>query len=125
MPSSYSFPSDWHITHSKNNWADESTMLSYIEKVIVPFVERVRSDLGCTEDQPALALFDRFRGQLTEAITKLLESNNIHCVLIPAKCTDKLQPLDLTVNRSTKAFLEKKLQNWVCWRTEGKNGCFQ
>ena len=116
----YSFPSDWHITHSENHWANESTMLSYIEEVIVPFVERVRSDLGCTEDQPALALFDRFRGQLTEAITKLLESNNIHCVLIPANCTDKLQPLDLTVNRSAKAFLQKEFQNWYAGELKEK-----
>ena len=87
-------------------------MLAYIEKVIVPFVERARSNLGCAEDQPALALFDHFKGQLTQGITELLESHNIHSILVPANCTDQLQPLDLSVNRSAKAFLKREFQNW-------------
>ncbi len=108
----YPFPTDWQITHSKNHWSNEITMLSYVKEVIVPFVERVRSDLGCNEDQPALAMFDHFNGQLTEKITHILEDHNIHSVLVPANCTDRLQSLDLTVNRSAKAFLKKQFENW-------------
>ena len=40
-------------------------MLQYISDVIVPFVSRVRHDLGVGKEQAALAIFDRFRGQLT------------------------------------------------------------
>ncbi len=107
----FEFPADWDITHSSNHWANETTMLAYIKKVIVPFVEKVRSDID-NENQPALVLFDHFNGQLTENITKILEENNIHSVLVPANCTDKLQPLDLTVNRSAKAFLKNKFETW-------------
>ena len=35
-------------------------------KIILSFVEKVRSDLGLDEQQVALAIFDCFRGQLTE-----------------------------------------------------------
>lgn len=104
----FPFPRDWHITQSPNHWANEMTMIDYIKEVIVPFVDRVRSDLG-SESQPALVIFDHFRGQLTGSIATLLEDNNIHSVLVPASCTDKLQPLDLTVNRAAKAFLKKKI----------------
>ena len=33
------FPADWHITHTPNHWANESTMRDYVTKVIVPYVE--------------------------------------------------------------------------------------
>lgn len=38
----YKFPSDWQITHTKNHWSNEMTMLQYITDVIVPFVDRKR-----------------------------------------------------------------------------------
>jgi len=35
-----------------------------------------------------LALYDRFRGQTTEAVSALLSANNIVTVRIPANCTN-------------------------------------
>ena len=94
----YQFPSDWHITHSPNHWSNEETMLSYIDQIIAPFVSRVRNDLNLGEEQPALAIFDNFKGQMTEQVFSHLEENNIHSVFVPANGTDRLQPLDLKVN---------------------------
>ena len=34
----YKYPSNWHITHSKKHWSTESTMIGYIEEVIIPYV---------------------------------------------------------------------------------------
>lgn len=34
---------------------------------------------------------------------------------MPASCTDRLQPLDLTVNRAAKAFIKKEFE---CWYAE-------
>lgn len=108
----YSFPTDWNVTHSQNHWSNELTMLEYIDKVIVPFVERVRDDLGKDKEQAALAIFDHFRGQLTANVTAALEKHNIHSAIVPATCTDRLQPMDLSVNRSAKCFLRRKFQEW-------------
>ena len=36
----------------------------------------------------------------------------MHIVLIPLNCTDKLQPLDLSVNKSVKDFLKQQFQEW-------------
>ncbi len=44
-------------------------MLEYVNDVIVPYVDRVRDDLGVDDGQAALALFDHFKGQMTSAIT--------------------------------------------------------
>jgi len=52
------------------------------------------------DDQyPALAIFDHFKGQLTQNITTELEENPIHSVLIPAAYTGQLQPMDISVNK--------------------------
>ena len=109
---SYSFPKDWSITHSDNHWSKESTMLTYIRDIIVPFVDRVGEDLGTDDSQAALALFDHFKGQLTDNVTAALEEHNIQSVLIPATCMDRLQPLDISVNKSAKVFLRSEFQHW-------------
>ena len=45
-------------------------------------------------------------------------------VLVPPNCTDRLQPLDLSVNRSAKEFLRNEFQGWyaqqVCAQLQGK-----
>lgn len=109
---SFSFPSDWVISHSSNHWSNESTMLEYIHGIIIPYVDGVRERLGVGKEQAALAIYDHFKGQLTQAVTDVLEENNIQTVLVPATCTDRLQPMDLSVNKSAKNFLRSEFQNW-------------
>jgi len=74
-------------------------MLQYLRKVIVPFVDCARQDMQLDDDHPALAVFNHFKGQMTERMTKELEENNIHSVLIPPNCTGYLQPMDISVNK--------------------------
>ena len=59
-----------------------------------------------------LVIFDTFRGQCTERILSKLEENNVCIVIIPANCTDRLQPLDLSVNKAAKEFLRTQFSNW-------------
>lgn len=108
----YNFPADWHIAHSPKHWSNEDTMLDYIDLIIAPFVSRLRDDLGVGKEQAALAIFDHFKGQITKRVFERLEEHNIQSVLIPANCTDQLQPMDLSVNRAAKSFLEREFQDW-------------
>ena len=81
-------------------------------------------ELKMVPDQRALLIFDNFKGQCTEALLKLLDENNISVVLIPPNCTDRLQPLDVNVNKSAKEFLRRKFHVWyaenICAQLEGK-----
>ena len=108
----YDFPANWVISHSPNHWSNEQTMIEYITGVIVPFVEQKRDDLELDKDHAAVAIFDHFKGQLTEKVTQLLEENNIHSVLIPAAYTGDLQPMDISVNKALKSFMRKKFSEW-------------
>ena len=57
-------------------------------------------------------IFDKFTGQGTESLLELLEDkdNYIYVVMLPANCTDRLQPVDISVNKLTKKFLRQQFQ---------------
>ena len=65
--------------------------------------KRDRFGLSC--DYPAVAIFDHFKGQLTQGVAQVLEDNNIHSVLIPAAYTEELKPMDIFVNKVVKSFI--------------------
>ena len=106
----FAFPIDWEITHSPKHWSTEATMISYIDNIIGPYVERTRQVFG--HDSPAIIIMDNFKGQITPAIFQQLEAYNIHHCLLPANTTDRLQLMDLTVNKPIKYFLKQKFGDW-------------
>ena len=55
---------------------------------------------------------------MTEEVFALLEENNIHVVKVPAICTDRLQPMDLSVNKPVKEFMHSKFQQWYAGEVE-------
>ena len=89
----------------RGNYATVCTAL-----IIVPFVEQMREFLE--EDKAAVVIMDNFKGQVTKRMTKLMDSHNIHTYLIPPNTTDRLQPMDVAVNKPAKAFLKQKFQIW-------------
>ena len=56
-----------------------------------------------------MVLLDVFRGQCTEEI---LDKNNTLYILLPANCTDRLQPIHLSVNKPAKDYMKAKFQDW-------------
>ena len=60
---SIDFFNNWHITHSPNHWCNESTMISYVQLVIVPYVQETEKYLGLPDSQSALVILDEFKGQ--------------------------------------------------------------
>lgn len=87
-------------------------MKRYVERIIVPFVTQKREALKLERTHPALALFDCFRGQTTPEIHDLLEKHNIVAIQVPANCTDKLQPIDVSINKPVKDEMKKRFQRW-------------
>ena len=100
----YEFPSSWHITKTDKHWSNEQTMREYCERIIFPYIEEKRSALKLSSDQPAVLIFDNFKAQCTSSLLSLLDSHNINVVLVPPNCTDRLQPLDLSVNKAGVKF---------------------
>ena len=108
----FKFSDNWDVTYSENHWANEDTTRQYIMNILLPYLQDKRKELKLLPTHRALVLFDNFKGQSTEEILKLLDSNDINVVMIPANCTDRLQPLDVSVNKSVKEFLRQKFHSW-------------
>ena len=104
------FPESWHVTFTQNHWANEKTTIDYLNMILLPYIEEKRKALSVTA--PALVIFDRFKGQCTEAVLSLLEKNNILMAVVPGNCTNRLQPLDISANKPAKELLRGKFQTW-------------
>lgn len=107
----FTFPPEFDVWHSSSHWANQETVIRFIEKIIIPYVEKTRAERGLLATHPALDIFYVFRGQTVDCIFELLESNHILLVLVPSNCTDRLQPLDLSVNKPAKDHLRKKFHS--------------
>ena len=103
--STVQFLSKWHITHSHDHWANEQTMKDYIKKILLPYIKEKRKELKLSADYPALVLYDNFTGQGIQELFDILQST---VVIIPANCIDRLQPLDVSVNKPAKEFSHKQ-----------------
>jgi len=120
----FQFPSGLSITCPENHRCNEQTMKLYITDVTLPYLHQARQKLDLSPTHRVLLIFDNFKGQCTEVLLKLLDAENINVILIPANCTNQLQPLDLSVNKAAKEFLHNQFQQWyasqVCLQLEGK-----
>ena len=106
----FSSPVDWYITPSPRHWSTESTVVEYIQEIFVPYVDSQRE--LCGGDEAALAIMDYFKGQITLKIAELLDQHNIHIPLLPPNTTDRLQTMDLSVNKPTKDFIRREFEDW-------------
>ena len=61
------------MTQSPRHWSNEETMLQCIHNVIIHFVDQTRQRIGVDEQQPVLAIFNHFKGQMTERVIEELE----------------------------------------------------
>ena len=110
------FPKDWLLSYTPNHWSNEEKTLEYIQHIILPYLTPKKRELCLPESFPAFAIFDFFKGQTIPGTYQLLEQNNIYPISIPANCTDKLQPMDLSVNKSLKDQLKTQFMEWYSSR---------
>ena len=65
-----------------------------------------------SSNHPAIVIYDAFRGHRGEEVQSLLAVNNLLSVHVPSNCTDRLQPLDVSVNKAVKNVLRKSFIEW-------------
>ena len=80
--------------------------------VLFPYVEKRIVELKLPEDQKAMLIFDVFKGQITNKVTKFRKENNCVVVHVPNNMSDQFQLLNLNVNGHAKEFLKGKLECW-------------
>ena len=66
------FPLDWHVVYSANRWSNDTTMQGYVDKILLPCIQKKREELQLESDYPTLAIFDVLKGQCTEMMLKII-----------------------------------------------------
>ena len=108
----FKFPSDWDITHTENHWSETGSMCRYVDKVIKPYVEKVRDELDLPLKQRALVVCDVFKAHQTPEFKQKLRDAGCDNVNVPGGCTGDLQPLDITGNKIFKDELKGEFTDW-------------
>lgn len=111
------FPDGFDIFHTPNHWVNEVTCLGFFEKIVFPYIDKVRRAMEAP-NQKALLIMDNFSGQTTDDILEKLKEKGIVLVMVPANTTDRLQPLDVSVNKSAKDFLRERFRTWYAEQVE-------
>ena len=73
----------------------------YSKKVLLPYLKQVKANLEYPEDQMFLMIMDIFKGQNNYVILDLCQKYFCQIVIVPHNLTNRLQPLDVTVNKPT------------------------
>ena len=86
--------------------------MDYVKNIILPYIRKVRRTQNLSKSQMALCIFDVFRAQMGEDYLDFLFENNIKVVYVPACCTDRLQPLNVSVQKAVKNRLRQSFEDW-------------
>ena len=112
------FPNSFHITHSSNHWSNEPIVMEYLKKIIFPYLKKKRESLKLQSDAKALLIFDVFKRQTTSAVNELLKKTTLSSFMYATTTTNLFQSLDISVNKSAKAFIAGKDQDWYAEKVQ-------
>ena len=109
----FKFPTSFSVTCTENHWSNSNTekSIEFFEEIIFPYLEKVKIENGYPEEQHSLVIMDTFKGQDNDTLKELCSENNCEVVIVPHNLTNKFQPLDISVNRAAKAFIQN-LYEW-------------
>ena len=115
----YSFSPQFDIWHTPNHWANTDRTFGLMANVLVPYVNVVRERMELDHSRPAIAICNGFHGHQSQEVTQLLTEKNILTVQVPPNCTDRLQPLHISVNKSLNDHLHKSFNVWYAKQIAG------
>lgn len=108
----YNFSDDWDVTHTENHWANKDTSFRYLDKIIVPYANKVRDELDLLLRLKALIILDFFSAQISEELRERMKELGFVYVYVPPNCTSELQPMDLSVQKIVKDHMRDQFETW-------------
>ena len=110
---SVEFTNGFCLNCNPKHWSNEDETINLLESVVDPYFCQVREKLGLQNYQKALILWDAFKAQSTDKVTKELERLNIVQVMVPKNMTHLLQPLDASVKKMKKKCFSEYFTNAI------------
>ena len=97
MSTKLSIPPHLLITNTENHCSHQTKAIEHFEKVIFPYLEKIKVQKGYTKEQMSLVVIDTFKGQDDDERRKICAKNSCEIVIIHHNLTNKFQPLDIRV----------------------------
>lgn len=72
----------------------------------------MRDNLDLPLKQKALYIFDVYKAHQNKKLLTYIEEKGIKVVIVPAACTDRLQPLDVQINGKFKSLMKSQFQSF-------------
>ena len=91
----------------ENGWMTSDLMKSYVDFL---FKFCMSENLS---KEPAMIVYDSFRGHLEENVKDKFKQHNFHLVIILARLTSVCQPLDVSINKPFKDNIQKEWHEWI------------
>ena len=89
---------------------DKSMKIS--DEIIFPYLQPVKEQKGLPKEQHSLVTTNTFKGQENHILKEFCSKNRCETVILPRSLTNKFQPLDITVNKAMKAFIQNRYNDW-------------
>ena len=102
----FKFPKKFSLSVNPKHYNNETKSIQFINEILVPYIQQKREKLNAPNQQ-ALAIFDVFKIEATQAVLELFEEHNIVYTFVPANMTHLFQPPELTVNGYAKKYLKR------------------
>ena len=97
-----------HVTFQKKAWADRPFSLGWCDDVFLPFIKQ--------ENEPgeeSILFCDNLDAQIQPDFSEKLRSVNSFPDLLPAQCTESVQPVDGGLGRQVKFETGRQLEDWL------------
>ena len=108
----YGFPDTFSVSFTENHWFNTEKSIQFFNEIIFPYLENIKHKKGYPSEQFSLIIMDNFKGQDNDILRDICLENNCAVVIVPHNMTNKCQPLDISVNKAAKAFIQNKYNDW-------------
>ena len=108
----HEFPAGFNVTMTKNHWSNTEKAAEYFTETLFPAIEKIKEEENLPPEQKSLMILDNFRGQDNDEVKQLLAENGCLSRVVPHNMTAWFQPLDVSVNKPSKAFMSGKFNSW-------------
>ena len=120
----HSFPPSFLVTFTENHWSNTEKSDEFFKEICFLYLEDTKRSNSYPLEEHALIVMDTFKGQDNDTLKKLCAEKNCDVVIVPHNLTNKFQPLDLSVNKAPKSFIQNKYNDWFADQvfTQRQNG---
>ena len=96
------------VSFTINHWSNTETSIEFFDEDIFHYLEKVKEEKGFPKEQHSLVIMDTFKVHDKALLKKIYSKITCKIVIVPHNLTNKFQPLALTVDKATNAFLQNE-----------------